>query len=123
MMENNLVAQIFHPAMGTVMPHNAFGLYAEASLDAVCSEVARIEERLSRFLPGSDVARVNGAAGIKSERLSLETYTVLSKAVEFSRLCPGCFDVTIAPLVALWQRARESLTQPDASSIQQVLPL
>ena len=122
-MENRLVAQTTHCAMGTVMTHRAFGFYAEDSLAAVCREVARIEGLLSRFLPDSEISRVNGSAGIKSEKVSLETYDVLSKAVEFSRCFPGCFDVTIAPLATLWHTAKESLAQPDASSIQQVLPL
>jgi thiamine biosynthesis lipoprotein len=122
-MENRPLAQVTHCAMGTVMTHKAFGLHAEDSLEAVCSEVARVEGLLSRFLPDSEISRVNGSAGIKSEKVSLETYDVLSKAVEFSRSFPGCFDVTIQPLVALWHAAEESLAQPDASSIKQVLPL
>jgi thiamine biosynthesis lipoprotein len=122
-MENRHVAQTTHRAMGTVMTHKAFGLYTESSLEAVCMEVVRIESLLSRFLPDSEISRVNASAGIGSEKVSRETYDVLSEAVEFSRCFPGCFDVTIAPLVALWHAARESLTQPAASSIQQVLPL
>jgi thiamine biosynthesis lipoprotein len=122
-LENGLVAQTTHCAMGTVMTHKALGLHAEDSLEAVRREVARIEELLSRFLPDSEVSRVNGSAGIESEKVSLETYDVLSKAVEFSRCFPGCFDVTVAPLVTLWHTAKESLAQPDASSIRHILPL
>jgi len=120
---NGLVAQATHCAMGTVMAHKAFGLYAEDSLGAVCREVTRIEGLLSRFLPDSDISRVNGSAGVKSEKVSLETYDVLSKAVESSRCFPGCFDVTIGPLVALWKIGKGSLAQPDDASIKQVLPL
>ena len=122
-MENRPAAQTTHCAMGTVMTHKAFGLHAEDSLAAVCREVAWIEGLLSRFLPDSEISRVNGSAGMKSEKVSLETYDVLSKAVEFSRCFPGCFDVTIEPLVTLWHIGKESLAQPDASSIKQVLPL
>jgi thiamine biosynthesis lipoprotein len=122
-MENRLVAQATHRAMGTVMTHKAFGLHAEDSLEAVCREVVRIERLLSRFLPDSEIGRINGSAGKRSEKVSLETYDVLSKAVEFSQCSPGCFDVTIAPLVTLWSAGKESLAQPDESSIKQVLPL
>ena len=122
-MENRLVAQTTHCAMGTVMTHKAFGLHAEDSLEAVCREVARIEGLFSRFLPDSDISRVNGSAGTTSEKVSLETYDVLSKAVEFSRCFPGCFDVTIGPLVTLWKIGKGSLAQPDDASIKQVLPL
>jgi thiamine biosynthesis lipoprotein len=122
-MENRLMAQKTHSSMGTVMTHKAFGLNVEYSLEAVCMEIAWLESRLSRFLPDSEISRVNGSAGIKSEKVSRETYNVLSEAVEFSRSFPGCFDVTIAPLVALWHTGKQSLSQPDALSIQQVLPL
>ena len=108
--------------MGTVMTHKAYGPRAEDSLAAVCREVARIEGLLSRFLPGSDVNRVNRSAGKASKRVSHDTFDVLSEAVEFSRSFPGCLDVTIGPLVTLWRIARESLAQPDEASIQKALP-
>ncbi len=123
LMENRLVAQTTQSAMGTVMAYKAFGSNAEDSLAVVCSEVARIEGLLSRFLPYSEISRVNGSAGIKCEKVSFDTFEVLSKAVEFSRFFPGCFDVTIEPLVSLWNSGKESSVQPDDSSIQQVLPL
>jgi FAD:protein FMN transferase len=109
--------------MGTVMTHKAFGLHAEDSLEAVCREVARLEGLLSRFLPESEISRINGSAGIRSEKINREAYAVLSKAVEFSRFFPGCFDVTIGPLVTLWHAAKESLAQPDDASVKRILPL
>ncbi len=123
LLENMLADQITQFAMGTVMTHKAFGPYAKDSLEAVHGEVARIERLLSRFLPGSDISRVNESAGLKSEKVSPETYEVLTKAVEFSRNCPGCFDVTIEPLVTLWNSSKVSFAPPDAYSIQQILPL
>jgi thiamine biosynthesis lipoprotein len=123
LMENNLVAQTTHNAMGTVMTHKAFGPFAEESLEAVCREIERMEELLSRFLPDSDISRVNRTAGSKSEIISLDTYEVVSKAVEFSRNFPGCFDVTIGPLVNLWNSGKSKDAQRDEFSINQVLPL
>lgn len=122
-MENKPVAQTTHRAMGTVMTHRALGLHAQDGLEAVRRQVERLEGLLSRFLPDSDISRVNGSAGISSEKVSRETYDLLSQAVAFSRSCPGCFDVTIGPLVTLWHLAGESLAQPDASSIGLALPL
>jgi thiamine biosynthesis lipoprotein len=109
--------------MGTVMTHKAYGPRAEGSLAAVCREVGRIEGLLSRFLPGSEINRVNRSAGKECERVSRETYDVLSEAVEFSRSYPGCLDVTIGPLVSLWRIARETSAQPDEPNISRVLPL
>jgi len=109
--------------MGTVMTHKAFGPHAEECLSAVCEEVDRLEQALSRFLPRSDISRINRSAGVRREEVSLDTYQVLTQAAEFSRTCRGCFDVTIGPLVALWSCNKEASTPPDESSVRQVLPL
>jgi len=109
--------------MGTIMTHKAFGRRAEESLQAVCGEVARLEALLSRFRPGSDIDRVNRSAGRRSEKVSRETYDLLARAGEFSCSFPGCFDLTVAPLVTLWHAARESAGPPEESQIKQVLPL
>lgn len=121
--ENRLAAQTTQHAMGTVMTHKAFGVHADDGLAAVCAELERIEGLLSRFIPDSDISRVNRSAGVKRELVSPDTFAVLSEAVEFSRNCPGCFDVTIEPLVNLWKISKESFAVPDECSIQQVLPL
>jgi len=121
--ENGPVAQVTQPAMGTVMTHMAVGPYAEGSLKAVSREISRIEGLLSCFLPDSDISRVNRSAGTKSEKVSLDTYDVLSQAVAFSRRSPGCFDVTIGPLVTLWKLGKELGAQPDETSLKQLLPL
>lgn len=123
MLLKNAAVQTTHHAMGTVMAHKAFGLHAEDCLEAICREIARLEGLLSRFIPGSDISRVNASAGISREKVSFETFEVLAKAVEFSRSCPGCLDVTIEPLVSLWHSAREKLAQPDETRIRQVLAL
>lgn len=122
-LETGLVAQATHHAMGTVMAHKVYGRYAEDSLAAVCSEISRMEDLLSRFLPNSEISRINNSAGIQSEKVNLETYEVLSKSVEFSRFFPGWFDVTIGPLVTLWSKGKNSSAQPDESNIQQALSL
>lgn len=122
-MNTGMGAQVTKLAMGTVMSHKAFGPDAEECLTAVCEEVNRLERLLSRFLPDSDISRINRSAGIGCERVSPDTLQVLSHAVEFSSRCPGCFAVTIAPLVALWNGNRDQSAAPDESSIRQVLPL
>jgi len=122
-LETNLTAQTTQYAMGTVMAHKAFGTHAESCLAAVQREVSRIERLLSRFLSDSDITRVNESAGMQSEMVSSETYGVVSKAIDFSRRCPGCFDITIEPVVHLWKQAKESLTPPDESEVWQALTL
>ena len=115
-------AQAMNFGMGTVMAHRAFGRHAEEALRAVRREAKRLEQLLSRFIPRSDISRVNRSAGIRSERVSDDTYEVLSNAVEFSRNF-GLFDVTVGPLVALWNNAEKTCRLPEDSDIIRVLPL
>ncbi len=112
-----------HAAMGTVMMHRAFGHNAEACLAAVQAEIERLEGLLSRFLPDSDIGRINRSAGLRNEKVTIETFEVLSKAIEFTRRAPGYFDATIDPLAALWRAAGETLRVPDDIEIHAALTL
>lgn len=122
-MSSTTAAQSMNHGMSTVMTHKAFGRHSEEALRAVGNEAVRLEELLSRFILGSEISRVNKSAGMKCERLSGDTYEVLSQAIDFSRCCQGVFDVTIGPLVALWNNGKDTCKPPEASRIRQVLPL
>lgn len=110
-------------SMGTVMSHNAFGIYAEDCLDAVCREVARLESILSRYIPESDVSRINQNAGGNFVEVNPETFNILARSLELSAICDGNFDITIAPLVNLWNIGKNTFTQPSINEIKQVLEL
>jgi thiamine biosynthesis lipoprotein len=49
------------------------------------------------------VSLINGRAGLEDVRVSGELLSLLVQAVEVSRETGGAFDVTVGPLVALWQ--------------------
>jgi FAD:protein FMN transferase len=117
------VARRTHEAMGTVMAHRAYGPGAEVALEEVCREIVRLEALLSRFLPGSAVSRVNASAGQRTEAVSAATYAVLEEAVALGSAMPGYFDVTIAPLVALWAQGRAASMPPDRARIRAALRL
>lgn len=115
--------ELQHFGMNTVMSHRAFGVNAREALRAVRAEAGRLERKLSRFLPGSDVSRVNRLAGAKSARLGEDAFRVLSRAVQLSECCGGLFDVTAGPLVALWSDARKAGKTPEDGEIRAALPL
>ncbi len=122
-MDSSLVAESTNFGMSTVMSHRAFGKHAEEALRAVRDEAVRLEELLSRFLPGSEISMINRSAGVKCEKLSSDTYEVLSRAIEFSSYCKGLFDVTIGPLVTLWNKGKDTFEPPEESTIRRILPL
>jgi FAD:protein FMN transferase len=123
LMLNQKLAQRTHFGMGTVMSHKAYGMYTEDCLDAVCREISQLEYLLSRFIPDSEVSRINQNAGELSLPVSPETFDVLTRSLELSAVCRGSFDITIAPLVALWNIGKVTFQLPSESEIQKVLSL
>lgn len=123
LLQKEKVASATQQAMGTLMCHRIYGRHAEECLAAVGSEISRLEGLFSCFQTQSEISQINHSAGIGSVRVHYETFEVLAKAVQFSLLNHGLFDVTIAPLVRLWSESQHTLSQPDHAHIQQALPL
>jgi thiamine biosynthesis lipoprotein len=95
-------------AMGTVLEIalvTADRERAEALLETLYAEVARLERILSNWDPTSDVSRLNAAAGQGPEPVAPELVDALALAIELAPRTRGSFDVTVGPLVALWREA------------------
>ncbi|QHQ63675.1 FAD:protein FMN transferase [Anaerocolumna sedimenticola] len=107
--------------MDTDMFHTAFGKYAEKAIKAVNQEAWRLEQLLSCFIPTSDISRINQSAGVKCEKISPETYEILSHSILFSVCSKGIFDATIGPLANLWDYKKTSEI-PETEKIKEVLP-
>ncbi|RRJ64764.1 FAD:protein FMN transferase [Paenibacillus oralis] len=108
--------------MGTGLCHKAYGKNAEKALQAVGAEVKRLERLLSRFAPESDIAKINRLAGRGEVELSPEAFEVLALAGHFSGLCRDAFDVTVGPLVELWDY-KNAAAAPDRERIREALSL
>lgn len=121
-MVNGTGVEAVHTGMGTEMAHKAFGRHAIEALKAVPNESQRLERLLSRFLPESDISRINRSAGIKYENISLEVYEIFLHAIECSDISQGLFDITVGPLVDLWDY-KHALKPPANNKIEMVLPL
>lgn len=94
--------------MGTVCEAAAYppgGLSARetaSALEDAFDEIARIEEILSDYKESSELSRLNRDAALRPVPCSRELYDFMTAAVSYSRMTNGAFDVTVAPLVRLW---------------------
>jgi thiamine biosynthesis lipoprotein len=79
---------------------NAVALRAggEEALD----EIDRLENRLSLYRPGSEIAQLNARAAHEAVRVTPELFSLLQHAQQLSAETDGAFDITIAPLVRCW---------------------
>jgi thiamine biosynthesis lipoprotein len=75
---------------------------AEEAMEAAFQEVERINRLMSHYRPDSEVSQINRHAGQKEVRVSPETLGVIERALYFSRVSDGSFDITIGPVFRLW---------------------
>lgn len=78
------------------------GLTREAAHAIVERELKLVDGLMSTYRNDSDVSRFNQSASTDWIDVQPETYAVVARALEISELSGGAFDITVAPLVNLW---------------------
>jgi thiamine biosynthesis lipoprotein len=76
--------------------------HGQAAIDAVMAEMHRINECMSPHKPGSELSRINRDAGLTAVPVSEEMFRLLARALDFSRLSGGAFDITFAAVGQLF---------------------
>lgn len=91
----------------------------DAPLQAALERCREFERTLSKTVEGSDVWNVNHANG---ERVPVgeDTRDIIEKALEYSALSDGAFDITVEPCVALWDFTGEGRgVLPDPAELEE----
>ena len=97
---------------------------ARAAFDAVFAEFERLEALMSVWRPGSDVLRINAAAGEHAVSAHADVRDVLRIAKEVSEWTDGTFDVTFGALTDIWKFDHDQdNTVPPPEAILERLPL
>lgn len=97
---------------------------AAAAFDQVFREFDRLEALLSVWKPGSDVVRLNAAAGQAPVAVGPDTLLVLEAAAQASEWTGGKFDITFGALADIWKFDHDQdNTVPDRKAIEARLPL
>ncbi|HMD35594.1 MAG TPA: FAD:protein FMN transferase, partial [Vicinamibacterales bacterium] len=97
---------------------------ADAAFDAVFAEFDRLEALMSVWREGSDVQRLNAAAGDRPVPVSADTIAVLREARQVSEWSGGKFDVTFGALSDLWRFDHDQDNRvPDMNEVRRRLPL
>ncbi|MGQ9693246.1 MAG: FAD:protein FMN transferase [Thermodesulfobacteriota bacterium] len=92
---------------------------ARAGLKEAFQEIEKIERLMSTYRSDSEVSKLNLQAGKSPCRVSPETLAVMERAIYFSRLSGGAFDVTITPLLRLWDFKLQRI--PTAEEIKKAM--
>jgi FAD:protein FMN transferase len=97
---------------------------ARKTFDRVFAEFDRLENLLSVWREGSDVLRLNAAAGQTPVAVHEDTRRVLEAARQLSEWTEGTFDVTFGALADVWKFDHDQDNRvPTASEIAARVPL
>ena len=110
-------------AMDTMITQTAYGPNAAEAMQQFNTELAALEARLSMYLPGSDIARINAAAGLGGADVSPETADLLRQGLALSAASEGAFAFTIAPITMAWGIISENPRVVPQAEIDALLPL
>ena len=93
----------------------------ESILDACFDLMAYYESIFSRTVEGSDIWNINHSKGQPVE-VSDETVDILERSLEYCEKSGGRFDITIAPVVSLWDFHEDAEpTLPDPAEMEEAL--
>jgi thiamine biosynthesis lipoprotein len=92
---------------------------AEEAMASAFREVERIDLLMSHYRPESEVSKITRQAGERETQVSPETLEVVERALYFSRLSGGAFDITIGPVFGLWNFREGKI--PEEKSLQENL--
>lgn len=105
--------------LGTVIEIKIIGANPQAkiALEDAFREIRRIEKIMSHFDRASALSQLN-KRGYSEDK---ELYALILKAVEISKVTDGGFDVTVGPLMNLWDFQAKYPRVPTIRQIKQVL--
>jgi len=93
---------------------------AQRAIDAVIAEMHRTDELMSTYKPGSQLSQVNEHAYERPVQVDADIIDVVEKALGYSRLSDGVFDVTYASVGYLFDYRKH--VHPTDAQIAAALP-
>ena len=89
-----------------------------ALLDEALEAAASLEKQISSWDPDSETSAVNRAAGLAPLAVGRDLRALVETSFSWSKRTGGAFDVTVAPLLELWNRAGDRGVPPTETEIQ-----
>ena len=114
------------PHMGTaftIVLYTGDEAIARRASRAAFDRVKALDRTLTDYDPDSELMKLCAKAGGPPVAVSPDLYEVLSRSKTLWERSEGAFDITIAPVVRLWRRARREKKLPDPDLLAKALAL
>lgn len=108
---------------GTIATITLYDHKSETLLDNAFNLLTQLENMLSINQDHTLLSQINKNAGISPVQVDSSTYQLIQKGLDYSALSNGAFDITIGPLVKLWDIGFSSAHLPSQTEINTTLPL
>ena len=103
--------------MGTAIKVTIYDKSNEKILDEAFKRIIEIEDLVSINKEGTEITELNKNAGLKGVKLSDDSFNIVKKGLEYSKLSNGGYDLTIGPLVKLWSIGLPEAKVPSKNEI------
>lgn len=94
---------------------------ARKAIDLAYQELERLGRLLNFYSADSELSLINKNAGTQPVKVTKDTLEIIQAAIFAGDATAGGFDVTVGPLVRLWDFTNK--TRPTAAQVAQHLPL
>lgn len=81
------------------------------------AEIERIENLISEWRPHTQVSEINRNAGIKPVKVDKELFDLTKRALEYSKMSNGAFDISTAAMDKVWKFDGSMTEKPSEESI------
>lgn len=103
--------------LGTVISIKLYNEVDDDIFNKVFKRIGEIESKMTINGDNSEVIEINRNAGKNFVKVSDDTFYVIEKGKYFSHLSNGRFDISIGPLVKLWNIGTENAKVPTQEEI------
>lgn len=91
------------------------------AIDKAFAEIARVESVFSAYKDDSEISKINRLEKGEALKISVETFDLISKSVEYNKKTEGAFDITVKPLIDIWAKAKAGGKMPAEGDIKNAL--
>ena len=107
--------------MGTTLGVTIYENGSDEVLEKVFKRVEEIENMVSINKEETEIEKLNENAGISPVKLSDTSFEIIEKALYYSKLSTGGYDLTVGPLVKLWNIGLPEAKVPTQEEIDEVI--
>lgn len=90
---------------------------ADFFTELAISELKRIENLISDWIPTTQISLVNQNAGITPVKVDKEVFELVDRAIKISKLTDGAFDISYASMDKIWKFDGSMKSMPTAETI------